>query len=71
MTDKRLKKFIPVRFVGVCLLALVWLVMNIRVEAGAASQFERTLDGLVGGTLLLVFLFKAVPFFDLTERLKK
>ena len=46
------------------LLGLVWLVINIRVEAGAATSLERAVDGLVGGALLLALVFGAVSFFS-------
>lgn len=42
---------------------IVWYVINIRVEAGIASAFERTVDGLVGGLVLLVTLYYAARFF--------
>jgi len=45
----------------------VWYVINIRVEAGMATLFERTLDGLVGGGLFLVILYYTARFFDLLE----
>lgn len=41
-----------------------WLIMNIRVEAGIGTVFERTLDGLVGGVVLLVSIFLALRFFS-------
>lgn len=41
----------------------IWLIINIRVEAGLASTFERAIDGLVGGTVLLVSIFIALRFF--------
>jgi hypothetical protein len=47
-----------------CLVVIcVWYVINIRVEAGMASVFERTLDGLVGGALFLFLLYLAGKFF--------
>lgn len=49
----------------VCFVA--WLVINIRVEAGAGTVFERTLDGLVGGVVLLVSIFLALRFFSDNE----
>lgn len=42
---------------------LVWLVMNIRVAAGFATTFERALDGLAGGLVLLIAVFAALRFF--------
>jgi hypothetical protein len=41
-----------------------WLVINIRVEAGIGTVLERTLDGLVGGVVLLVSIFLALRFFN-------
>lgn len=46
---------------------IVWLVINIRVEAGMGSSFERAVDGLAGGTLLLVAIFFTFRFFRCTE----
>lgn len=50
---------------SVLLLAcfLVWLIINVRVEAGMGSTLERALDGLVGGAVLLVVIFFALRFF--------
>jgi hypothetical protein len=45
----------------------VWYIINIRVEAGMATLFERALDGLVGGGVFLVILYYAARFFDLLE----
>ena len=45
----------------------VWYVINIRVEAGFATAFERAVDGLVGGVLFLVVLYYAARFFDFLE----
>ena len=46
---------------------LVWYVINIRVEAGMATLFERTIDGLAGGGLFLVILYYAAQFFGFLE----
>ncbi len=46
---------------------LAWLVINIRVAAGMATPFERALDGIVGGCVLLVAIFMAVKFFKLPD----
>lgn len=46
---------------------LAWLVVNIRVAAGMATNFERALDGIVGGVVLLVSIFMAVRFFKLPD----
>lgn len=50
---------------SLCSLAcfIGWLIINIRVEAGVATAFERVLDGLVGGAVLLASIFLAVRFF--------
>ena len=45
----------------------VWYIINIRVEAGISTALERTLDGLVGGLLLLLVLYYAARFFGLIE----
>ncbi len=45
----------------------VWYVINIRVEAGIATALERTVDGLVGGVLLLVLLYYGARFFGFLE----
>lgn len=42
---------------------VIWLIINIRVAAGVATVFERALDGLVGGVVLLVSIFLALRFF--------
>jgi hypothetical protein len=44
---------------------LVYFVINIRVEAGIASSFERALDGLVGGAVLLVLIYISARFFKI------
>jgi hypothetical protein len=51
------------RSIWFLVLFVVWLIINIRVEAGIASVFERGLDGLVGGGVLLVSIFLALRFF--------
>lgn len=43
--------------------ALLYLVINIRVEAGVATVFERAVDGLVGILVLLGAVFLALRFF--------
>lgn len=45
----------------------IWYIINIRVEAGIGTGFERTLDGLVGGVLFLVILYYAARFFKFLE----
>jgi hypothetical protein len=42
----------------------VWLIINIRVAAGLGTTFERAVDGLVGGVVLLAAIFLAVRFFQ-------
>jgi len=49
--------------VWVILVFIFWLIVNIRVEAGLASTMERTIDGIVGGALLLTVIFFALRFF--------
>ena len=44
---------------------LVYFVINIRVEAGIATSFERALDGLVGGAVLLVLIYIGARFFKI------
>lgn len=41
----------------------LWLVINIRVEAGFGTPFERAVDGLVGGAVLLTAIFLSLQFF--------
>jgi hypothetical protein len=45
------------------IVILVYFVINFRVEAGIATPFERGLDGLVGGTVLLLLLYIGARFF--------
>ena len=47
------------------LAILVYFIINFRVEAGVATSFERALDGLVGGAVLLVLLYFGARFFKL------
>ena len=42
---------------------VIWLIINIRVEAGIASAFERAVDGIAGGVVLLSAVFLALRFF--------
>jgi len=44
---------------------LLYFVINIRVEAGIATSFERALDGLVGGAVLLVLIYISARFFKI------
>ena len=41
--------------------------MNFRVEAGIATTFERCLDGLVGGVVLMLLIYISARFFNLIE----
>jgi len=49
------------------LVGFILFVINIRVEAGIATGWERTVDGLVGGALLLVIVYYAARFFKFLE----
>jgi len=53
------------RSVWFLVLFIIWLVINIRVEAGIGSTFERAVDGLVGGGVLLIAIYLALRFFNL------
>ena len=44
---------------------LIYFVINFRVEAGIATSFERALDGLVGGVVLLLLLYVGARFFKI------
>jgi len=44
-----------------------WLIINIRVAAGMGTSLERTLDGIVGGCVILVAIFLAIRFFKLPD----
>lgn len=46
---------------------LVYFVINIRVEAGIATSFERALDGLIGGAVLLVLIYISARFFKIVN----
>ena len=46
-------------------IILVYFVINIRVEAGIATSFERALDGLVGGAVLLMLIYIGARFFKI------
>ncbi|MDW7771829.1 MAG: hypothetical protein SCH71_02970 [Desulfobulbaceae bacterium] len=43
---------------------VLWLIINIRVEAGMGTPFERAVDGLVGGAVLLIAVFLTLRFFQ-------
>ena len=47
---------------------IVWLIINIRVEAGMGSAFEKAVDGMVGGAVLLIAIFMAVRFFECDKK---
>jgi hypothetical protein len=53
----------PVFILAVIVFAL-WLIINLRVEAGVGSIFERTVDGLVAGVVLLVAVFLTLRFYQ-------
>ncbi len=44
---------------------LIYFIINLRVEAGIATTFERALDGLVGGVVLLLLLYINARFFKI------
>jgi hypothetical protein len=46
-------------------LFFVLFVVNIRVEAGLATGFERVVDGFFSGVVFLLFLYYAARFFEL------
>lgn len=52
------------RSVWYLLCFVVWLVINIRVEAGIGTVFERAVDGLVGVVVLLISIVLALRFFS-------
>ena len=60
MTVHQKKQSVPVWAV---IAFLVWLVINIRVEAGLGTSLERAIDGIVGGAVLLSAVFLAFRFF--------
>jgi len=44
---------------------LVFFIINFRVEAGIATPFERAVDGLVAGAVLLVLIYVSARFFKI------
>jgi len=48
---------------AVVVIVVLYAIINFRVEAGLATPFERTIDGLVGGIVLLLLLYIAARFF--------
>jgi len=46
----------------------IWLIINIRVEAGVGTTFERAIDGIVGGAVLLAVIFLALSFFKFDKK---
>ena len=52
------------RSVWYLLCFVIWLVINIRVEAGIGTVLERALDGLVGILVLLISIVLALRFFN-------
>jgi hypothetical protein len=57
----------PVRSAAILLGFVLWLIINIRVEAGMGTTFERVIDGLFGGVLVLVSLFGAWLLYSCRE----
>ena len=51
-------------------IVLVYLIINIRVEAGFATLFERIVDGSVALSLFLLMLYTGAKFFNLIESRK-
>ncbi len=51
-------------------VVLVYLIINIRVEAGFATPLERILDGSVAFSLFLLMLYVGARFFNLIESRK-
>ena len=49
------------------LLAIIYFIINIRVEAGIATLLERLLDGLVAGVVLLILLYVLARLFRFIE----
>lgn len=49
------------------LAVLVYLVINIRVEAGFATPPERILDGLVALSVFLLMLYIGMRFFNVIK----
>lgn len=47
---------------------VLWFIINIRVEAGVGTTFERAVDGLVGGAVLLVAIFFFLRFFQCDKK---
>jgi len=60
-----MSKFFTTKKCPIWLVSIVALyaIINFRVEAGFATPFERTIDGLVGGIVLLLLLYVAARFF--------
>jgi hypothetical protein len=60
-----MNKFSWIKKCPIWLIVIVALyaVINFRVEAGVATPFERTIDGLVGGIVLLLLLYIGARFF--------
>lgn len=47
---------------------VIWFIINIRVEAGVGTIFERAVDGLVGGAVLLVAVFMTLRFLQCDKK---
>lgn len=52
-----------IRYILIGIGIIVWLIINIRVEAGFGTTFERAFDGMVGGAVLVASVFLALKFF--------
>ena len=49
------------------LLIIGYFIINVRVEAGFATPFERALDGLVAGVVLMLLIYAGAKFFNFIE----
>ncbi len=49
------------------LLIIVYFIINIRVEAGFATTFERMVDGLVSGVVLMLLVYAGARLLKLIE----
>ncbi|MGB5684817.1 MAG: hypothetical protein WBM35_03330 [Candidatus Electrothrix sp.] len=49
------------------LVVLMYIIINIRVEAGFATSLERILDGSMAISVFLLLLYIGARFFNLIE----
>ncbi|MCI5146657.1 MAG: hypothetical protein D3923_14305 [Candidatus Electrothrix sp. AR3] len=49
------------------LVIIGYFIINFRVEAGFATTFERMIDGLVAGVVLLLLIYIGAKFFKFIE----